>query len=488
MTDQTLPSILVVDDELDVVRAVRRLLSADHWRVLEAKSGIEGRRILLEENPRVVITDLNMPDGDGMFLLKVAQSLPQPPRVIVMTGYGTVDRAVEAMQLGAMTLIQKPFDVDVFKSHVERAFNLPTEVPPNALFSKAPEPASINIAPEDRLMIGHSKALERVYQMISRVGPSDTTVLVTGESGVGKELVARELHNASKRKDGPLVTVNCAAIPEALLESELFGHKKGAFTNATSDRHGKFKQAEGGTIFLDEIGEMKLDLQAKLLRVLQECEFQPVGSNQTIKGDFRVVAATNQPLEELVEKGLFRKDLYYRLSVFPIPVAPLRSRKDDVESLLRYFVQTLNQDRATQITGLASEVLERLVAYPWPGNIRELRNVVERMVILRGDGELLLEDLPERILNQRVESEEAAETSSFKDEVTTGVHLDSSSAKDLQLPETGLDLNEALRNFEIELIKQALSRTGGNRNQAARLLKINRTTLVEKIKRNSIQI
>jgi transcriptional regulator with PAS, ATPase and Fis domain len=324
-------------------------------------------------------------------------------------------------------------------------------------------------------MRGHSGALEKVYRMIGRVAPNSTNVLITGESGVGKELIAQEIHCASRRSNGPLVIVNCAAIPDSLLESELFGHKKGAFTNATSDREGRFKQAHGGTIFLDEIGEMKLDLQAKLLRVLQEREFQPVGSNDTIKGDFRVLAATNQELENLVEQGKFRKDLYYRLSVFPIQIAPLRERREDIAELVEHFIVEFNEDRFTEISGIGPSIMESLTAYEWPGNIRELRNVVERMVILRGEGELLYEDLPERFLKK----------------VITNLPIPAPSEPDgtpnhFALPSNGLNLKAAVLAYEVSLIKQALHQTSGNKNQAAQLLHINRTTLVEKIKRLKI--
>ena len=463
--------ILVVDDDSmrrsQTVSSLRRL----GHEPLEAESSAAARELLVDLGPALVIVDMGMGQDAASFVLRFAAALEPAPRLIATSAAGSVHQAVEAMRLSAMTVLQHPVEPAHLDRWVSSALELPAEVVSNRWLADKPAPRD-PIGPTCRLLRGASATIERIYRLIARVGPSDTNVLVTGESGVGKELIAKEIHAASRRSTGPLVTVNCAAIPESLLESELFGHKRGAFTNATSDRDGRFKQAEGGTIFLDEIGEMRLDLQAKLLRVLQEREFTPVGGNETIRGNFRVVAATNQKLEELVAGGGFRKDLYYRLSVFPLEVAPLRDRKDDIPELVEHFIAGFNDDRACEITGIDTSVMLRLMAHDWPGNVRELQNVVERMVILRGDGDLLVEDLPDRLAARPLPEPAAA---------VTPPH-----AANDELPEEGVDLKTELINFEVRMIRRALEQTGGNRNQAARLLRLNRTTLVEKIKRHQI--
>ncbi len=473
-------TILIVDDDSDARRPLATALREAGHSVLESDSGVAARELLERVEPRIVVVELAMPDGDGAFVMKSAQALPVPARLIVTARGNDVGAAVDAMQNGAMTVLQKPVTGETLLEHVVRATALPEAAASNRwVAQKGPAP-KVEIDQSSRLMRGSSAPLARLYHLLERVAPTDSHVLVTGESGVGKELAAREIHTASARVNGPMVTVNCAAIPENLLESELFGHKKGAFTNATSDRAGRFRQAERGTIFLDEIGEMKLDLQAKLLRVLQEREFQPVGGSETIKGDFRVVAATNQALEDLVAAGVFRKDLYYRLSVFPLHLPPLRERREDIIELTSFFIDRLNEERATDIQGVDDAVLTKMVAYDWPGNIRELRNVVERMVILRGDGVIEIDDLPDRI---REASNSMAPPPMPAAEAAPAVANNPGG-----LPEAGLDLNAALRAYEVSMIEQALEHTEGNRNQAAKLLKINRTTLVEKIKRFGIAV
>lgn len=469
--------ILVVDDKDRRRRQLVSILEARGLSVVEAESGLQARAQMESHAPAGVLVELDMKDDGAMFVLKTARSFERPPRVIAKSELGSVSQAVQAMQNGAVTVLQAPINEAVLFEQLQRIIQLPPQATAASWHANTQEDHSpSHISRKSRLMRGRSDALELVYRMISRVAPNNTNVLITGESGVGKELIAQEIHSASRRKDGPLIIVNCAAIPENLLESELFGHKRGAFTNATSDRDGRFRQADGGTIFLDEIGEMKLDLQSKLLRVLQEREFQPVGGNETIRGDFRVLAATNQELESLVERGLFRKDLYYRLSVFPIQVAPLRERREDIPELIEHFIVEFNEDRFTEITGIGSSIMDQLVSYDWPGNIRELRNVVERMVILRGEGELLFEDLPERFLK-------AHATSISVPEPAAASVIPASS---LALPANGLNLKQAVMAYEMTLIKQALEQTSGNKNQAAQLLSINRTTLVEKIKRLKI--
>ncbi|MEE2904110.1 MAG: sigma-54 dependent transcriptional regulator [Myxococcota bacterium] len=473
------PVVLLVDDNQRRRENLSSVLINRDLKVLEAASGVQARSQIQNQTPAAVIVELDMKDDDALFVMQIAQSFDSPPKIIAKSELGSVSQAVQAMQNGASTVLQSPLNVDALIEQLQFYKTGANGVTRDNWLDEQETSSPSQIEKNNRLMRGNSNVLERVYRMISRVAPTSTNVLITGESGVGKELIAQEIHGASLRSEGPLVTVNCAAIPDSLLESELFGHKKGAFTNATSDREGRFRQASGGTIFLDEIGEMKLDLQAKLLRVLQEREFQPVGSNETIKGDFRVVAATNQELETHVEKGLFRKDLYYRLSVFPIQVAPLRERKEDILELVNHFILEFNEDRFTEISGLSTNVMTSLQRYDWPGNIRELRNVVERMVILRGEGEIEEEDLPERFVSQ-------VELSPLASNQPT--HANQASRDQFSFPPEGLNLKAALVDYEKSLIMQALTHTNGNKNQAAQLLSINRTTLVEKIKRLKIAL
>jgi transcriptional regulator with PAS, ATPase and Fis domain len=303
----------------------------------------------------------------------------------------------------------------------------------------------------------------RVFRTIQQVCDTDCSVLITGESGTGKELVARALHAGSSRADGPFVTVNCAAIPENLLESELFGHVRGAFTGALAPRVGRFAAADGGTLFLDEIGELPLSQQAKLLRAVQEREVVPVGDTKPRKVDVRLIAATHRDLEAMVEQGTFREDLLYRIQVVPIELPPMRNRTGDIPQLVDSFVQRVNQKRNRNVSGVTEEAMSMLVAFDWPGNVRQLENVVERMVLLRGEGLIDVEDLPARMQKPRAQRAQPAE-----------------------LPEDGIDLRDAVEQFENKLILQALERTGWNKNRAAAVLRMNRTTLVEKLKKKNL--
>ncbi|MFN3201712.1 MAG: sigma-54 interaction domain-containing protein [Bradymonadia bacterium] len=316
----------------------------------------------------------------------------------------------------------------------------------------------------DRPIIGADPAIRRVFKLIDKVAPTDSTVLVLGESGTGKELVARAIHHASDRHKKPLIPVNCGAIPANLLESELFGHVKGAFTGASGSRQGRFELAHGGTIFLDEVGEMEPQLQVKLLRVLQERCFEPVGGSRSIEVDVRVIAATNRELEEEVAAGRFREDLYYRLNVVPVELPALRERQQDIPVLIHHFNDRLAQKRGRCVEGFSDDAMRRLTAYPWPGNVRELENIVERLSVFCQDEVVQLDDLPSKILNRARKQD--------------GFCLD--------LPDEGLDLKGMLTDIEDHLIRQALERTAWNKNQAASLLGLNRTTLVEKLKKRGM--
>jgi len=326
-------------------------------------------------------------------------------------------------------------------------------------------------------LAGESIAIQEVLKTIEKISQTDSTVLITGESGVGKELVARAIHEKSARSSKALVVVNCAAIPAELIEAELFGHMKGAFTGATQNRLGRFEAAHGGTIFLDEVGELPTHLQAKLLRVIQTRQFEPVGSNKTVEVDVRIIAATNRDLEAAVQKREFREDLYYRLNVIPVKIPPLRERKSDIPALIQYFVTQFNEATGHTVEMPQGKILEALMTYDWPGNVRELENLIERMVILKGQGSVDLGDLPHRIFQKFAETRPAG----------TGA-LSEWEFPRMVLPEAGLDLKAVVDAFENHLVDQALARTGNNKNRASELLKMNRTTLVEKLrKRGMIQ-
>lgn len=324
-------------------------------------------------------------------------------------------------------------------------------------------------------LVGESPAIQNVFATVEKVSQADSTVLITGESGTGKELIARAIHENSMRATRPLVIVNCAAIPSELLEAELFGHTKGAFTGATQNRQGRFETAHGGTIFLDEVGELPLHLQVKLLRVLQTRQFEPVGSSRTVEVDVRIIAATNRDLEQAVQNREFREDLYYRLNVIPVKVPSLRERKSDIPLLVRHFVRQFNEVTAHSVEAPSGQIMEALMAYDWPGNVRELENLMERLVILKGQGTVDLGDLPHRIFQKYAEGRPAGAGALSEWEFPRMV-----------LPATGVNLKGIVEAFENHLVDQALARTSGNKNRASELLQMNRTTLVEKLRKRGM--
>jgi sigma-54 dependent transcriptional regulator, flagellar regulatory protein len=319
--------------------------------------------------------------------------------------------------------------------------------------------------PESRAIIGLSEAMLEVFSLVDRVADSDSSIMIYGESGTGKELVARAIHQSSARENEAFVAINCGAIPENLLESELFGHVRGAFTGATSPKVGKFERADGGTIFLDEIGDMSPELQVKLLRVLEEREVERVGGSKTVKVDVRVIAATHRDLESAVEKGAFRQDLFYRLEVIPVTLPALKERTSDIPLLISHFLEIFNREKSRAVTGFSEEAVELMTSYPWPGNVRELRNMVERLVVLKGSGEISIKDLPRKLKGNRISAE----------------------LPRVEISQDGICLNSAVSEFEKALIVQSLERTKWVKNKAAKLLQLNRTTLVEKIKRHKLQ-
>jgi len=454
-------SLLIAEDEDVTLSLLRKVFQRPDLHLHTARNGEEAIQ-LLDQNPvDVVLTDIKMPVADGLAVLAHARKTHPDAEIILMTGYGTVESAVQAMKLGAFHYILKPFDVEEVGHLVDRAMELT---------SVKKENVHLRSQARDRYgfenIIGVSEPLKEVLTLVQKVADTDSTVLVLGESGTGKELIARAIHYHSPRCDGMLVPVNCSAIPADLLESELFGHVKGAFTGAHMARVGRFEMAHRGTIFLDEVGEMSPHLQAKLLRVLQEKSFIPVGGTRTVHVDSRVIAATNKDLDEEVAAGRFREDLFYRLNVIPIRIPPLRERTEDILLLLDHFRVKFNREKARSIDGIRPEAMKLLMRYPWPGNIRELENLVERIVVLKGAGWIEPSDLPAKM--RRSAPAEGAPVA--------------------LLGESGLDLKGATAEFENALIRQALLLAKGNKNRAAALLGLKRTTLVEMLKRKSLEL
>jgi two-component system nitrogen regulation response regulator NtrX len=385
------PRILVVDDEESIRKTMRMTLEYEGFEVLEAASGVEGIQAVEQEEPDLVFLDIKMPGMDGLEVLGELKKIAASIQVIIISGHGNVQTAVQATKLGAFDFIEKPLETErvllAVRNAVERK-ELEEEV------------GRLRLRFERQYqMVGTGASMEKIHEAIRRSAPTNATVLITGESGTGKELIARAIHANSNRSRNPFVQVNCAAIPEDLIESELFGHEKGSFTGATSKQIGKFEQAHKGTIFLDEVGDMSARTQAKVLRVLQEGEVERVGSAATIKVDVRTIAATNKQLEEEIAEGRFREDLFFRLSVIPIHSPPLRERREDIPVLIDHFVETFSAEDNLRKKQISAEAMERLTEYPWKGNIRELRNTIERLLIMSSAKVITVEDLPEGIRN-----------------------------------------------------------------------------------------
>lgn len=450
------PKILLIDDDSSLRRVMEYNLQTAGYQVTAAESGEEGLKLFDEISPSLVITDMKMPGMDGMQVLRVIKQRSSETLVIVITAFGTVDVAVEAMKLGAYDYITKPFNRDELLLVVAKALRF------NGLADENRRLKSVlSDRNEFRMMVGSSPIMEKVFQVVRKVADSDASVMITGESGTGKELVARSIHAGSGRKNGPFVAINCAAIPHELLESELFGHVKGAFTGAVKDKPGKFLMAEGGTLFLDEVGELPVELQPKLLRALQERTIEPVGSTREDRLDVRIVSATNLDLEQAISKGSFREDLYYRLSVIPIHLPPLRLRREDIPQLLRYFCAK----HGTEKVPISKSALAALTAYSWPGNVRELENMVERLLIMRRGDSIEFDDLPEKISKDSGEKRDAS-----------GI------GKVVNLPEDGYSLEK----LEREVVMQSLERNGWNQTAAARFLRIPRHTLIYRMEKYGI--
>ena len=464
-------TILVIDDESSILHAFRRAFADPEDTLETASDGAEGLELVARSRPDVVVLDLNLPDMSGLDVFHRIRTIDARIPVIFITGQGTTETAIEAMKQGAFDYLLKPLDVarsGSWSRHAEisRLMRIPAMVADEALAQ----------GPDD-VLVGRSPAMQEVYKAIGRVAPQNVTVLILGESGTGKELVARAIYQHSRRAAGPFLAINCAAIPETLLESELFGHEKGAFTGADRRRIGKFEQCSGGTIFLDEIGDMTPLTQAKILRVLQDRRFERVGGNETIQTDVRVIAATNRDLEPMVAAGEFRGDLYYRLGIVTITLPPLRERAEDIPLLVDHFLKRFSPELGKEVDRIAPDALEVLRRHPWPGNIRELQSVLKQ-ALLRSQGPVLVADF----LPASLQGEEEPAGSS-------PAPFDWEGFLDDRLRAGSQDLYaEALAVMERSLLTRVLRHTSGNQVQAAKLLGITRGSLRTKIRTLGIRI
>jgi nitrogen regulation protein NR(I) len=464
--------VLVVDDEANLRRVLAAQLARDGHEVHVAADGEEGLAFLREHHIDLVITDLRMPKVDGMDLLRAALRDDPARPVVMMTAHGTVDTAVEALKTGAFDYVTKPFDQSEVRVIVRKALrtrDLASADASRDLSGAQPREETARFG-----IIGESAPIAELYGVLERVADTPTTVLVTGESGTGKELVARALHENSSRRDRPFIKVNCAAIPKDLMEAELFGYERGAFTGAVASKPGRFELASGGTLFLDEIGELPSEMQVKLLRVLQESEFERVGGIKTIRVDVRLVAATNRDLKREIAAGGFRDDLYYRLNVVPIALPALRERRADIPGLVRHFVAKFNARLRKSVEGIEPDAMDRLATYAWPGNIRELENVIERAVLFADGQRIGLADLPGEI--------RAFETDAARPVSSIGSLAAEPSADGLAADGLKEQVKAAMSRLERDLIERALKQTQGNVTHAARLLKISRKGLQLKMK------
>jgi two-component system NtrC family response regulator len=454
-------TILIVDDEKNYLLVLSAVLEEEGYEVLTTSSSLEALEIQKASDVDLVLTDMKMPGMDGIEVLEQIKTRDPELPVIMMTAHGTVDKAVEAMQKGAYSYILKPFDNERLTLYVKKAI---------ATYEVVKENRRLRNAVESQYqfgnIIGKSKAMRDVFEIIQKVAPSNATVLIEGESGTGKELVAKSIHFNSPRRDNPFVAVNCSALAESLLESELFGHERGAFTGAVSSKKGRFELAHGGTLFLDEIGELSANLQVKLLRVLQEKTIERVGGVRPIAVDIRVIAATNRNLKDELRTGRFREDLFYRLNVVHIAIPPLRLRWEDIRLLVDHFIKKYasSNQSAVPVQGLSQEVIRLFYEYNWPGNIRELENVIERAIILCEDGLITIKDLPNW----------------FKTNVFNARMIDS-------IP-TGAKLYETLELIEKEMIERALKMADNVQSHAAAILGIGKSGLNQKIKKYNLEV
>jgi DNA-binding NtrC family response regulator len=453
------PVVLIVDDEPAARFGMKRALEKEGYTILEADSLARADQAVENHTPSVVLLDVRLASESGLDYLPGLLSRESPPLVIIVTAHGSERTAVQAIKLGAYDYLSKPFDVEELRILVKNAIETHSLRAENVkLRRELTAPGTFG------QLIGSSSAMASVYSLIEKVAPSDVNVLLTGESGTGKEMVAREIHSRSRNPSGPFVSVNCAAMPGELIESELFGHEKGAFTGAAGRRVGKFEAANGGTLFLDEIGDMSLSTQAKVLRAIEEKTFQRLGSNETLSTDARIISATNKPLESEVESSRFREDLYYRLCVVRVSLPPLRERKSDIPALAHAFCARFSLAYKNRPLKISKEVLKVLLEYEWPGNARQLRNCIERAVVLSDNEEITIDALPEEILSDQRRGPPSAKPS---EGITVSQTLDFRSAK---------------REFERQYVEYSLEQAGGNVTRAAAALGMHRQSLQHKLK------
>jgi two-component system nitrogen regulation response regulator NtrX len=443
------PTILIVDDETSILQSLSGILSDEGYETLTASNGYEALKIIEEESPDLVLLDIWMPGMDGIETLREIKRTNPFLQVVIISGHGTIETAVKATKLGAYHFVEKPLSIEKVVVTINNALNFRRLEEENRFLRKK--------TLEKHSITGNSPPIQALKKQIAIVAPTQAWVLITGENGTGKELVARTVHQMSDRPDKPLIDVNCAAIPDELIESELFGHEKGAFTGATTRKRGKFEVADKGTIFLDEIGDMSLKTQAKILRILQEKKFERVGGTRTLSVDVRVLAASNKDLEREIEKGTFREDLYFRLNVIPIEVPPLRNRTEDIPLLIETFLSEFVQEGDCGQKSMTPEAIEHLKAYQWPGNVRELKNLVERLAIMIQSDVIGIDDIPLSYRHQKVITSDMA----FLSEDS---------------------LKEAKREFEKAYIQQKLAENNNNIAQTADSIGIERSHLYKKIK------
>jgi DNA-binding NtrC family response regulator len=447
------PIILIVDDEKGMRDSLCELLSRDGYQLITANDGYQAIEQVRRTEIDLILLDIMMPGIDGIETLKQIRALNKRARIIMVTGYGTIESAVKAMKFGANDYVTKPFEVKNLRKTIKESIESALAIPDQAL-----------VAPNSNIgdLIGESPAMKKFFVFLAKVIQNEATVLILGESGTGKELVARAIHKEGARKDKPFVSLNCAAIPDNLLESELFGYEKGAFTGAVNQKPGKFEQADGGTIFLDEIGDMNIATQAKILRVLEEREVVHIGGLRPIKVNVRVIAATNKDLQEEVASGTFREDLYYRLNVVPITLPPLRERTEDIPLLIKHFLLKYSEEYNKPVKTISGSLLEQFKDYPWPGNVRELRNIIERLVVL-GEKDFHPEEhlkFPDPLMDMSKESD---------------------------VPALKTVRSRFSSEQEREIIRAALEKAHWNKKKAAEMLKISRKSLYEKMAKYSLK-
>ena len=466
-------SILIIDDHDSMREGLELLLRRRGHSTSSADGGQRGMDLLREQGADMVITDLKMSHMDGMEVLRQIRSGFPEVEVLVITGYGTIETAVEAMQLGAADFITKPFSSEEFGVKIDRILRAREE---RARLRKENVALRVeNAALREEVnarygeIVGEAPSMGDLYRMVDRVAPSDSTVMIYGESGTGKELVARAIHASSNRRNGPFIRVNCGALSEGLLDSELFGHERGAFTGAERQRRGRFELADGGTLFLDEIAMVSGSTQIRLLRVLQERELERVGGEETIPVDVRIIAGTNTPMKDLMETSAFREDLFYRLHVVPLTLPPLRDRREDIPLLVEHFIEKLRERTVSLVERVTDEAIHVLQAYHWPGNVRELENIIERALVLAEGSDLDVEDLPPLDLLRSV-----SEIRSGRDDLEN-------------LLSGGLDLNEAVEGMEERLLREALEKAKGVKAEAARLLGLKPSALYYKLEKYGIE-